>query len=260
MSTGPAEALAVAPGQRLLHLAEAVSTMEEAAALSRAGDDGPVWIVADRQTGGRGRLGRPWVSPPGNLHATLLLPAPVQPAELPKLGFAVGVALAEAIDTALGMPGAARLKWPNDVLLDGAKAAGLLLEGHGGGRAVAIGIGVNVAHAPDGLPYPTRCLNDLNQDTSRPILLLKLSLQTIRMIRLFAVEGFRPVREAWLARAAHLGRTVTVTRPEGALSGIMAGIDSEGRLLLDEEGTRHRVMVGDVAAATPAVSGPARTC
>jgi BirA family biotin operon repressor/biotin-[acetyl-CoA-carboxylase] ligase len=243
----PSEPLAVAPGQRLLHLAETVSTMEEAAALVRAGDLGPVWIVADRQTGGRGRLGRSWVSPPGNLHATLLIPAPVPPADLPKLGFAAGVALAEAIDDTLAMPGAARLKWPNDVLLDGAKASGLLLEGHAGGRAVAVGIGVNVAHAPAGLPYPTRCLKDLNQDASRRILLLNLSEQAIRAIQLFAREGFQPVREAWLARAAHLGRIVSVNRPEEMLSGMMAGLDGEGRLLLDHEGVRHTVTVGDVA-------------
>jgi BirA family biotin operon repressor/biotin-[acetyl-CoA-carboxylase] ligase len=239
--------LAVAGGQRLLHLAETVSTMEEAAALVRAGDHGPLWIVADRQTDGRGRLGRPWVSPPGNLHATLLMPAPCPPPEQPRLGFAIGVALALAVDETVGRPGLARLKWPNDVLVDGAKVAGLLVEGLAGGRAMSIGIGVNVASAPEGLAYPTHCLKEFNRDASVRILLMNLSHHVASMIQLFDhAAGFGEVRRLWLERAAGLGERVTVRDGARSVSGRFVDLDGSGRLLLDDGDRVLAIAAGDV--------------
>ena len=124
--------------------------MDEARALALQGQATPLWLVADEQSGGRGRHGRSWVSPPGNLYATLLLPEPCAPAVAPELGFVAGTALHAAVSLLIGLgPPRLALKWPNDLLLDGAKTAGLLLEGlHVGGRfIVLIGFGVNISSA-----------------------------------------------------------------------------------------------------------------
>jgi biotin-[acetyl-CoA-carboxylase] ligase BirA-like protein len=246
--------LSVIPAHRLLHLADVGSTMDEAAALVREGDLGPVWIVADHQTKGRGRLGRHWVSPAGNLYTTFLSPAPVPVRDQPKLGFAFGVALCAAINATLG-DDLARLKWPNEVLIGEAKVAGLLMEGLGGGAAIAVGMGVNIVSAPGGLPYPACSMKELNQHASRPILLMNLSTEVARMTHLFVAEGFRPLRELWLARAVHVGRTVTVNRPGGPVTGRFADLDHEGRLVLDDGGARHVLSAGDVVVSPSLLAG-----
>ena len=141
-------------GYRLEAFDRLGSTNDEAMARARAGDPGRLWIVAGEQGRGRGRHGRHWASPPGNLHASLLLVDPCPPALAPQLGFVAGLALHEAAAACGVAPGRLTLKWQNDLLLDGAKVAGILLEGAagpGGGLAVVIGWGVNVAHRPAGV-------------------------------------------------------------------------------------------------------------
>ncbi len=135
--------------------------MDEARALLLDGHHGPLWVVADEQTGGRGRHGRQWSSPPGNLYATLALTEPCEPGRGPELGFVAGVALHRMVEAVTGVAHPAlALKWPNDLLLDRAKCAGLLLEGLQvrGAFCVLIGFGVNVVSAPEGMAYPTTCL------------------------------------------------------------------------------------------------------
>lgn len=239
--------LAVEPPARLIHFASIESTMTEAGRLAASGDFGPLWIVADEQTGGRGRLGRSWISPFGNLHATLLMPAPCPIADQPKLGFAMGVALAAVIDEVTGTPHLSRLKWPNDVLIDGAKVAGLLVEGLGSGKAIAVGMGVNIVEAPQGLAYPTQCLKHFNPKANVRTLLMSLSQQVTQQLEIFAgAAGFGETRRLWLQRAAHLGQQITVRDNGTVLSGRFVDLDPAGRLLLDDGSSIHVVAAGDV--------------
>lgn len=262
-------------GYRLQSYPEVGSTNAEALAAARAGDPGRAWFVSDHQTAGRGRRGRAWATPPGNLAATLLVVRPQDPRAAASLGFVAGLALDEALHRvapALAVrvaldgiePGATgegarlRLKWPNDVLLDGAKLAGILLEGEAlpaGGFAVAIGIGVNVAHAPDGLPYPAVALRGLGIPVDAATLFAALSDAWAGLERLWADgKGFDVIRRLWLERAAGLGERVAVQIGGETLSGTFETIDETGRLVVAVgDGTRRMVAAGEVhfgAAAT----------
>jgi BirA family transcriptional regulator, biotin operon repressor / biotin---[acetyl-CoA-carboxylase] ligase len=258
-----AERLRAAGGERLLHLPTVDSTMEEARRLwSRGEVAGRVWIVADAQSGGRGRQGRAWWSPPGNLYATLLLPAPCPPRDQPKLGFVAGVALQAAVG------GASRLKWPNDLLIGGAKAAGLLLEGLGGGAAVAIGMGVNITSHPPDTPYAATDLQAHDGGATRDALFARLTAAMAEALDVFAgVGGFGAIRRRWLAAAAFLGERIEVRREEGPLAGTFAAIDEDGRLVLATAEGEVRISAGDVfpldkrsASAHDAVASGGRDC
>jgi BirA family biotin operon repressor/biotin-[acetyl-CoA-carboxylase] ligase len=249
-------------GYRLIAIDSTGSTNDEAAAALRAGDPGRLWIVAGEQRAGRGRHGRAWTSPRGNLYASLLLVDPCEPATAPQLGFIAGLALHEAAaaETGLGAPRLA-LKWPNDLLLDGAKAAGLLLEGHqgrDGGFAVVIGFGVNVAAAPSDAGYPTAALRSARPDLSAAALLRSLSrtfaerFETWRRARGEGIgDAFRPVRGEWLTRAAGVGGTVTIRLPSGARSGAFVGLDHAGRLQLWTPAGTELIDAGDLFFPTP---------
>ena len=184
------------------------STNEEARRRAVAGDPGRLWIVAGEQSAGRGRKGRSWVSPKGNLHASALLIDPCPQARSPQLGFVAGVALARAAEDLGGRR--ARLKWPNDLVIGSAKCAGLLVEGRAlPDRRVAcvVGIGVNCAHAPEGVGYPTA---SLQRDDGRAIgafdLFERLMERFDESLDLWAEgDGFAAIRAAWLARAAGIG-------------------------------------------------------
>ncbi len=203
------------------------------------------WIVADAQEAGRGRSGRLWRSPPGNLHLTLLTPTVLAPRDQPKLGFAAGVALAEAAAALLPADAAVRLKWPNDLLVDGAKASGILLEGLGG-AAVAIGLGVNIAAHPDDTPYPATHLAAHAPRLDRASFFPVLAERLAATIAELEIDGFAPLRRRWLDRAAHLGQRISVRRDERTLEGLFRDIDEDGRLLLDADGTLVRIDAGDV--------------
>jgi biotin-(acetyl-CoA carboxylase) ligase len=154
----------------VIRLGDVSSTMDVARERLARGDTAPFWIVAERQSGGRGRHGRQWSSPPGNLYATLALSEPCRPEIAPQLGFVAGVALHDAVASVTGLaPPRLAIKWPNDLLLDGAKLAGLLLEGstQGGRFHVLIGFGVNIVSAPEGTPYPATSLLECMRGVSR---------------------------------------------------------------------------------------------
>lgn len=243
------------------------STNDAAAAAARAGDPGGLWVVARSQTGGRGRGGRTWVSPPGNLYASLLLREPCAPALAPQLGFVAGVALHAAMSlVTAATPGRLALKWPNDLLLDGAKVAGILVEGSSGGGQtfVVIGIGVNIASHPSDTPYPATDLAAAGLATAPDTLFGALSdALATGLARWQSGAGFADVRRAWLAAAGGVGQTVTVRRPDGERRGIFVDLDADGRLLLAEAGQTHAISAGDVfltqagpaPAARPATSG-----
>jgi BirA family transcriptional regulator, biotin operon repressor / biotin---[acetyl-CoA-carboxylase] ligase len=233
-------------GDELLRFGSIDTTMDEARRRYRVGARHRLWIVADRQEAGRGRGGRPWASPVGNLHMTLLTPTAIALREQPKLGFAAGVALAEAAEALLPPVVEVRLKWPNDLLLDGGKASGILLEGHGGGAAVAIGIGVNVtAHPPD-VSYAASHLRMFDDAVDRDVLFAKLAVRLVESVRSFEGEGFAPTRERWLRRAAHLGRMVEVRGHRGPQRGRFLDLDAEGCLLLEFDGGVTPIEAGDV--------------
>ena len=242
-------------GYRLVSVDATGSTNEDAMRAAREGDPGLLWIVAGRQHAGRGRHGRAWASPAGNLHASLLLIEPCELSEAAQLGFLAGLALHEAAAAVTGVgPPRVALKWPNDLLVDGAKAAGLLLEaqriGGGGVLAVVIGFGVNVAAAPAETPYPARTLRALASQASREDLFLRLSASFAHRFRAWRDGAhdvrFEALRRAWLERAAGLGADVTVRLPAGPRTGRFVGLDDAGRLQLDTPHGLERIDAGDL--------------
>lgn len=244
------------------------STNTEAMAQARAGETGPLWIATYRQEAGRGRRGNSWASLPGNLAASVLWPvAGVAPDHLAELGFVAGLALIEALAAACGTlpdtgPGSSarslQLKWPNDVLLGGAKLAGLLLEAEtlpGGRRVAVVGFGVNVAAAPDGLPATSLAAAGYAGDAEA--LLEHLSdRMTARSRAWDRGRNFAALRADWLAQAAGLGSEIMVRSGGHTLKGMFETIDEGGRLvILAPDGNRHTVTAGEVhfgSAATAA--------
>jgi BirA family biotin operon repressor/biotin-[acetyl-CoA-carboxylase] ligase len=242
--------------------AEVGSTNDVALDLAAAGRGPSLWVRADRQTAGRGRSGRAWVSPAGNLHATAALIEPCLPAIAPQLGFVAGVALHEAVAVATGI-GAPRLalKWPNDLKLDGAKCAGILLEGRRVGPAgsfvVLVGIGVDVATAPVDTPYPAAALASVAPALTVEALFDALVVSFAAWRERWQREGFDAVRAAWLARAAGLGLPARVRQGDGELTGVFGGLAPDGALILHTPDGDRIVAAGDFEDTGTAGSRPA---
>jgi BirA family biotin operon repressor/biotin-[acetyl-CoA-carboxylase] ligase len=228
------------------------STVLEARRRAERGELGPVWLVAKRQTAGRGRRGRPWASIDGNLLATYLFTSDRPPTEIALLGFATGVAIAETIDSIIGA-GSATLKWPNDVFVDGAKASGILLDSGslpGGGAWVALAFGVNLAAAPEKLDQDTISLREiLPPDAPAPEPLQFLAMLRPRLENWASraqSTGFEPLRQAWLQRAHGLGREARIVQGENVIEGRIVGISARGELELDTDTGRKFIAAGDV--------------
>ena len=225
------------------------STNAEALARARAGERGPLWITAQSQSAGRGRRGSIWASPPGNLYATLLLTEPSAPECAPQLSFVAALAVHDAIaGCAPALGPLLKVKWPNDLLLGGAKVAGILIEGGTEAVfAVAIGIGINCAHHPAATPFPATDLAAAGADVTPERLLAALAqaMQT-RLAQWQRGEGFAAIRAAWLTRAAGLGQDIKVRLPERELSGRFEGLDAAGRLLLQQADTTTAIAAGEV--------------
>lgn len=204
-------------------------------------------VTAARQTAGRGRRGRVWESPEGNLHASFAIRVGRPLAEAAQIGFVAALALAEALDDVV--PGHdVRCKWPNDVLIDGRKVAGMLLESAGDGWLV-LGIGVDVATrpAPGETLYATLALAELGYGGDTVQVLTALCRRFGPWLARWRAEGFAPVRTAWLGRARGLGEAAVVRLEAETLSGVFAGLDEEGGMLLDQgEAGIRRVLAGDV--------------
>ncbi len=228
------------------------STNEEARRRVLAGETGPLWIAARRQLAGRGRLARPWSTEPGNLAATLLLPFHGTPAEASRLGFPASLAVADLLDRLA--PGArVALKWPNDVLLAGRKASGILLENFGavpeGWQKLAIGIGVNLAHHPQPgeIRWPaTSIAAETGTAPDFDVALTALADRLAHWLDVLAGDGFPAVRAAWLARADRLGEIIDARLPRGTLTGRFAEIDADGALVLETADGTRRVAAGDI--------------
>lgn len=238
-------------GFRHIELNETQSTNLECLERARAGDPGNLWITARRQTGGRARRGRTWVSEPGNLYASLLLidPAPLE--RLANLPLAVSLAVHDAVRCELPHDVDVRIKWPNDVLVEGCKTSGILLEGEtlpDGRYALVIGCGINVAHKPDQTMYPVTSLSERGASCSPEILFARLYDSMDRLLKLWdRGAGTARVVERWRDVAIGIGGPVTVNLPDRSIAGTFSGIDEQGLLILDlPGGTRQTVAAGDV--------------
>jgi len=225
------------------------STQDEARRLAQAGAPHGTVVTAREQTAGRGRHGRYWASPPGNVHLSVLLRLDLSPPRVAELGFVAALVVVDAVDAYL--PGRAALKWPNDVLVDGAKISGILIE-HAEDAAI-IGIGLNVLHVPEQTPYPVTSLGALIRradteeaaevDAARKVLLEALA----RRLNEWQSDGFVRVRTDWLQRAHPSGTRLQVSTMAGVIEGCFVGLADDGALLLDTAGGMRRFLVGDVS-------------
>lgn len=226
-------------------VAETGSTNADLLALARSGVEEGLWLRAERQTAGRGRQGRAWESPVGNFYgSTLVRLRPTDP-DPATLGFVAAVAL-EQVVTGLSPTASAVLKWPNDLLIVGAKLSGILLER--AEDAVVVGIGVNLVHHPDLSDRPTTSLAAHGVRVGAEAFAEMLADSFARWLERWRGEGFAPVRQRWLARAHPAGTALTVRLPDGAVEqGLFDGLNADGALILRlAEGARRVIHAGDV--------------
>lgn len=237
---------------RHVALSDSISTNLECFNLARAGDAGKLWITAERQTGGKGRRGRPWVSEPGNLYASLLLldPAPIESSG--SLPLAVALAVYRAINAVLPAGGQElAIKWPNDILINRLKTCGILIEAEmlsTGQRAVVIGIGVNINSKPDNPAYPVTRLSDYAAGISAEVLFDHLFAEMVDVLNVWdRGNGTAHIMHDWRAAACGIGEQIRVNLPNRSLTGRFCGIDDDGFLILDEgDGVKYPIAAGDV--------------
>jgi BirA family transcriptional regulator, biotin operon repressor / biotin---[acetyl-CoA-carboxylase] ligase len=246
------DAAVAAAGVRLLAFDTLGSTNAEALARARSGERGPLWITAACQTAGRGRRGRSFVSERGNLYATLLVTdaSPVERAA--ELAFVAALAAHDAVaEVATEIGPRLAVKWPNDLLCDGAKLAGILVEGESAtGRPLVavVGIGINCAHHPVQTDHPAIDLLAVGRRVTPEVLFTALSRAMLkRLTEWDRGRGFAATRAAWLARAAGLGMPVRVKLADRQLEGRFETLDPFGRLVLRlGDGTTEIITAGDV--------------
>lgn len=230
-------------GWQLVALDSVGSTNDEAGRLADAGAPEGTVVWARAQTGGRGRRGRSWASPPGNLYTSTILRPGVAAGRAPELGFVCALAVADIVPAGRSV----RLKWPNDVMVDGGKVAGILLESAvaagGAVEHVVAGVGINVGFAPS-LPemrYPGAALGG----TVEAALQAWLSALAARLGQ-WRRDGFPAVRAAWLTQAGPLGEPVDVRLGEELVRGRFGGLDGEGALLLETASGPRRIVSGEL--------------
>jgi BirA family biotin operon repressor/biotin-[acetyl-CoA-carboxylase] ligase len=251
---------AAAAGVGLIACDTVASTNAEALAYARAGEKGPLWITARAQNAGRGRRGRAWVSEPGNLFATLLLTDPAPPEQAPQLSFVAALATHDAI-ARLAPALASRLafKWPNDVLCGGAKLAGILIEAEGTRPLiVAVGIGVNCGHHPDGTDYGATDLAAEGASVTPEQLFTALSGAMMVRLREWS-GGFGLIRTEWLRRAGTPGTPLRVRVGARDFTGRFEALDEAGRLVVRlPDGATETIAAGEVFPIAPAVTAVGR--
>ncbi|WP_193180381.1 biotin--[acetyl-CoA-carboxylase] ligase [Nisaea sediminum] len=236
-----------------IHRFDAVtSTSDEAERLARDGAPDRTLVWARSQTAGRGRLGRPWSSPEGNLYTTAILDPELPLGRLQELSFVASLAVHDAVAGLL--PGAdLKLKWPNDVLLEGAKLSGILTETlPRDGRYVALlGVGINLGHAPGETRYPATSIREhlAAPPTVENFLERYLAALSVRYGE-WRRDGFETIRDAWIVRARWIGRQVIVENGPERKSGCYEGIDADGTMLLRlDDGRQEKIAAGDVRLA-----------
>jgi BirA family transcriptional regulator, biotin operon repressor / biotin---[acetyl-CoA-carboxylase] ligase len=243
------------PAAYRLVLCETVgSTNDEARQLARQGAAAGTVVWALEQTAGRGRRGRYWSSPRGNLFASLILRPACSTERAAQLGFVAGLGVGDALAQLAPGLGAPAYKWPNDVLIRGRKIAGILLESeigpHDNPGLLIVGIGVNLASAPPDAEFPATSIADEGWPPPVPKVALEAVLRHFEMwTHCWQQQGFDPVREAWRARAFALGGQIRVRLETAILFGRFVDIDQQGTLLLETAGQLRRIPTGDVYPA-----------
>lgn len=241
------------PAYRLVALDKVASTNDEAMRLAREGAEDGTLVWAREQTAGRGRQGRVFASPPGNLYLSLVLRPDCRLSEAVQLGFVAGLAVGDAIGSVAPPMLEITYKWPNDVLLNGRKVSGILLESSaapdGDLAFLILGVGVNVRSHPEDTAFPA---TNLRFEGAQP------SLDEVAVLGAFArhflswtnrwlEDGFEPIRRAWLNHARGKGEAIQVRLPSETLSGTFHDLDATGALIVDlPDGGQRTVTAGDV--------------
>jgi BirA family biotin operon repressor/biotin-[acetyl-CoA-carboxylase] ligase len=248
------------PAYRLVALESVGSTNEEARRLAREGAEDGTLVWAREQTKGRGRSGRSWVSPPGNLYLSLVLRPDCPPAAASQLGFVAalgaGHGLAEVIPPMIDL----RYKWPNDILLNRRKVGGILLETESAGADrldwLVLGLGINVRERPPETGFPATSLREEGDlETTVENVLGAFARHFLSWVNRWLDDGFAPVRAAWRKSAIGIGEPIRVRLPKSELEGMFEDIDEDGALLLRQSGTVRRITAGDVFFGGPAGAG-----
>jgi BirA family biotin operon repressor/biotin-[acetyl-CoA-carboxylase] ligase len=241
-------------GYRLVGLASVASTNDEAKRFAEAGEAAGLVVTAAEQTAGRGRQRRAWTSPPGNLYSSILLRPSCPLARVPEIGFVAAVAVAAAVAAVVPDPASVRCKWPNDVLVNGRKVAGLLLETatetSGGVEWAVLGIGLNVVSYPEetGRAIAATSLAAAGAAGVSPAIMLQRVLDAFAMrLSGWEEEGFAPIRRAWKELAHRPGETLTVRLGDdrGTVIGRFVDIDATGALVLETAHDRRIIAAGD---------------
>ena len=240
------------PAYRLVALDSVGSTNDEALRLASEGAEDGTLVWAREQTSGRGRQGRSWSSPPGNLYFSLVLRPDCAVAEAAQLSFVAGLALGEALGSVAPPMIEVTYKWPNDLLVNGRKAAGILLESRGYPdgtlECLILGVGANLEHFPEDTQFPATSLHfEGATDVDAVALLEAFGRHFMSWANRWLDDGFAPVRRAWLQHAHGLGEEIEVRLPRETLTGTFKDLDERGVLLLDlPGGARREISAGDV--------------
>lgn len=237
-------------GIRILRYGELGSTNEQAKTLIEAGVSERLVISSDHQTDARGRNGRQWQSLRGNLSCSIVVCPRVPPARLSDLSFVAAVAVQRCIKKLIPSQ-SVKIKWPNDILVEGAKISGILLEvAHAVGSkhpSVIVGIGVNIALAPDNLKYRAICLRDLDCEVSDDAFFFNLIDQFLQLENKWLLYGLGSILAEWLDHAFGLGEKILVRTGERELEGVFENLDERGALLLrGADGKVDKISAGDI--------------
>ncbi|MDE0416785.1 MAG: biotin--[acetyl-CoA-carboxylase] ligase [bacterium] len=243
------------PPFRLVERDEVTSTNDTAIELAETGSAAWSVVRARLQTGGRGRRGRVFVSPPGNSYTSFILRPCIAPRDLPQLSLVTGVAVAESIEASAPRTAPVRCKWPNDILINDAKVAGILVET--GGDAVIVGIGINLVSHPDIRGVPTTDLaSEGAPGVDRDLLLATLCRRLKDRVTDWENSGFASQRLAWLDRAAGIGARASFSE-DNSMEGRIVGLAHDGALIMESDGRHIRIVSGTLRlqSATPRWAG-----
>jgi BirA family transcriptional regulator, biotin operon repressor / biotin---[acetyl-CoA-carboxylase] ligase len=238
-------------GYRLIRHDSLGSTNDEAKRLAREGAAEGTVVWARTQTAGRGRLGHVWVSPPGNLYVSLILHPDCPPPCAAQLGFVAALAVGDALVALLPRLQGLSYEWPNDVLVNRRKIAGILLESEMTKpdelAFLIVGVGINLASSPRAAEYPATSVSEENLGEVQPATMLEAFCRHFRSEeKRWSEKGFVPIRAAWLARAASHRELIRVRLKTGTVYGRFFDIDDLGALLLEDAGVQHRISAGEV--------------
>lgn len=245
------------PPFRLVERDEVTSTNDTAIELAEAGTTAWSVVRSRLQTGGRGRRGRAFVSPPGNSYTSFILRPCIAPRDLPQLSLIAGVAVAESIEASAPGIAPVRCKWPNDVLINDAKVAGILVET--GGDAVIVGIGINLVSHPDIRGVPTTDLTSEGASgVDRDLLLAALCRRLKDRVTDWENSGFASQRLAWLDRAAGIGARASFSEGD-SMEGQIVGLAHDGALIMESGGRRMRIVSGTLRLQSTTLRCPGDT-